>query len=45
MIFNYIQNPPTHPPTKLLKAPKIETYVILWPAEDESSPLPTRELK
>ena len=41
-----IHNPKsTHPPIKLLKDPKTETYVILWPAEDESLPLPTRGLK
>ena len=44
MIF-YLHPKSTHPLTKLLQASKIETYVIFWPAEDESLTLPTRESK
>ena len=32
-------------PSHKTKVPKTETYVMLWPAEDESFTLPTRELK
>ena len=43
--FTYIQDPPTLP-QHYYKAPKNETYVMLWPAEDEEPlTLPTRELK
>ena len=41
----YLHTKSTHPLTKLLKALKTETYVMLWPAEDESLLLLTRELK